>query len=140
MIQASEIKVGNRFIREVHNQRGLEYDHDFVMDEIMLGKFFSPDTGWALQDLFPIPLSKEVLLACGFKQQAQDGNLFFLNEFRYSLSGQFITLLRHCDKAGESQKHSCGFPFLTDRVNIKYLHELQNLYYALTKTELNYTP
>lgn len=88
----------------------------------------------------PIPLSKEVLLACGFKQQMDNKNLFFLNDFRYSLNEKYIMLLRKCDKAGESQKHSCGFPFFTDCIRITYLHELQNLYYALTKTELNYQP
>lgn len=136
MIQASEIKVGNMFTRELRNSRGMEYDHDFVLDEKAMGELFSDNNSLALQDLFGIPLTPDVLLKCGFKQQLDNKNLLFLNEFRYNFNEKSITLLRSCDKAGESQRHACGYPFITDYIMCRYLHQLQNLYYSLTQTEL----
>lgn len=68
MIQASEIKVGNVFIRELRTSRGLEYDHDFIITEEQMGELIGDNIGLALQDLFPIPLSSEILMASGFAQ------------------------------------------------------------------------
>jgi hypothetical protein len=81
----------------------------------------------------PIPLSPEVLTACGF----ENGEIF-VGYHRYKVEnfwtvrqGKFdgiysITILDH-------------LPFMLP-ARIKHLHELQNLIYCLTGEELNYTP
>ena len=66
MIQATEARVNNIYIRELQTSRGQEYDHEFVLDENAMGKLFGSDIGLALQDLSGIPLSPELLVKCGF--------------------------------------------------------------------------
>lgn len=136
MIQSHEIKVGNRFIRELHNSHGLEYDHDFVLTEEWMGKLFGDNTSIALQDLNPMPLSPEILERCGFKKG------------KYGEQEQWLSpeIERHNPyskfQIGIINNPIYGFTFNLEItiVSIRSLHELQNLYYALTKTELNYQP
>jgi len=75
-------------------------------------------------ELFGIPLTEEILLKCGFVIVDFNGIEASLENSRYSVKsvkdydGWFF-----CD----------GDSVLT---NFKYLHQLQNLYFALTQTEL----
>ena len=76
-------------------------------------------------DVFtPIPLTEEWLLKFGFEEKSKSKN-FYLGNFRFHISKPvnydgFI----FCD----------GYDVITDR--IKYVHQLQNLYFALTGEEL----
>lgn len=91
----------------------------------------------SVNDYQPIPLTEQWLKEFGFTQNPSYKNLYFKDQFRYQLSNRYITLLRPCDKSGESQQNECGYPFLTDRIKCEYVHQLQNLYFALTATHLN---
>jgi TATA-box binding protein (TBP) (component of TFIID and TFIIIB) len=65
--------------------------------------------------IFPIPITEEILLKCGFEK----GKCYFsLENFDIDLKGWF------------------GFNNMVANANIKYLHQLQNLYFALTGEEL----
>jgi hypothetical protein len=132
MIQASEVKVNNVFIRELRTSRGLEYDHDFILTEEQMGKLFGDNIGLALQDLFPIPLTPEILIAVGFKDM--DGEFcpaYQLEQIEIEILPDDSYYARiKWDKDGASL-------FLAD---VKSLHQLQNLYFSLTNTELKYTP
>ena len=66
----------------------------------------------------PIPLTEDILLKCGFKKEPIDV---------YSLNGIDLCV---SDNSVE---------FFAGRIetNIYYLHQLQNLYFALTGEELN---
>jgi hypothetical protein len=104
---------------------------------ILRGEYRKVDAGmlYNLQAFYfqPIPLSPEVLTACGF----ENGEIF-VGYHRYKVEnfwtvcqGKFdgiysITILDH-------------LPFMLP-ARIKHLHELQNLIYCLTGEELNYTP
>mgnify|MGYP001579065370 CR=1 FL=1 len=68
MIQANELRIGNMVNRELHSPRGLEYDPHFILDENAMGALFNQDKNIALQDLFPIPLTPEILEKAGFEQ------------------------------------------------------------------------
>ena len=77
----------------------------------------------------PIPLTPEILEKCGFER-----GIIFINrglelqiDFYKNRIDARITLLDNFD--GDKG---------ADIIEIKYLHDLQNLYYALTKQELNY--
>lgn len=76
----------------------------------------------------PIPLSKEVLLKCGFEKEGDYGYIFF---------GEITNYILDEDIAGSYQvgvNHgSCTNFFSWD---IKYLHQLQNLFYCLCGKEL----
>lgn len=138
MIQAQELRIGNYV-----THRHFPYDNFTIRsiskDRIHMINIVDKDgygVDYNLSDLHPIPLSPDILIKAGFKRQIDNKNLFFLNEFRYNLNERSVTLLRSCDKAGESQHHSCGFPFITDNVKCPFLHQLQNLIFALTGLEL----
>ena len=70
-----------------------------------------------IDDFDPIPLTEEILLKCGFERNHY-GGLYLLSKFDFDLTKE-------------------GY-FLVDnvRVHCKHLHQLQNLYFALTGTEL----
>lgn len=126
MINANECKVGNRFIRELHNERGLEYDHDFVLTEEWMGKLFGSNIGIALQDLFPIPITPEILEACGFEYEHGQIEMYRNNNIWMYWDGKSL---------------SANFGHIEQLdVEISTLHQLQNLYFALTNKELTYNP
>jgi len=72
-------------------------------------------------DLQPITLTEEILLKCRFKECGED---FKLEEYTFNL-----TLKTLC-------WWSLGFYNSSDFRNVKHLHQLQNLYFALTNEEL----
>jgi hypothetical protein len=65
----------------------------------------------------PVKLTEEILLKCGFLPCS-------IRDNHYTIKGHHIWLLEdrfYCDKNG---------------VQLKYLHQLQNLYFALTGNDL----
>jgi hypothetical protein len=70
----------------------------------------------------PIPLTEEWLLKLGFKKQAND---------HFNLSNCFKVLII------EDYAHIqwCGIP-LRNSGKIQHIHQLQNLFYSLTNSEL----
>lgn len=131
MIQANEIKVNNRFIRELHNQRGLEYDHDFVLTEEWIGKLFGDNISIALQDLHPIPLTPEILVKCGFKK---------LNNAWVPIDYSATDYLKWSFTIWDNKDGTYRYNSAEFIPELKSLHQLQNLYYALTGEELIYKP
>lgn len=71
--------------------------------------------------LKPIPLTEEWLLKLGFEKKDNYGNYEYLLDGYSYFRGSFY--ISDCDECGES-------------VEINFVHELQNLYFALTKKEL----
>lgn len=124
MIDSNEIRVGNRFIRELRNERGLEYDHDFILTEEQMGKLFSDNIGLALQDLSPIPLSPKILDQCGFNHEIHDDSSYYIQD------GLWFC---HIGDNWYLATHTEYKPFQS-------LHQLQNLIHSLTGKELIYSP
>lgn len=128
MINAKECRVNNRYNRELQTSRGMLYDHDFILTEEWMGKLFGDNISIALQDLNPIPLTPKILEKCGFDYDAS-------YELPKVQKGNFI-LWDSCDGT-----FGANFGYLMQLdVDVEFLHQLQNLYYALTGEELNYTP
>nr|DAH30074.1 MAG TPA: hypothetical protein [Caudoviricetes sp.] len=72
-------------------------------------------------EINPIPLTKELLLKCGFEEEF--GGIIYYNRnqgIEFNFSNGWCTASR-----GEY-----------DIVDVQYLHQLQNLYFALTGEEL----
>jgi len=131
MVQPNELKVGNRFIRELRNERGLEYDHDFILTEENMGKLFGDNIGLALQDLFPVPLTPAILEKCGFEFK----DMMFANKpMRYWRKDWFC--LNLFDKSDKYVLYLWNEKETEKSVYISSLHQLQNLYFALTGEEL----
>lgn len=81
----------------------------------------------------PIPLSPEILLAVGFKKNyTDDKDLFYTLKFNDD---------SYCDLSFISDGNDVSlFPYEGKHFTFKYLHQLQNLYFALTNQELIYNP
>ena len=77
-------------------------------------------------DVFPIPLTEDILLKCGFE-----------------VSGE--SFIKACFSIEDVHNGDTWYLYMYDEDNecdvhvgiIKYLHQLQNLYFALTGSELN---
>lgn len=124
MITANELRIGN----------WLEFDNHIQPSKfIQVGRrFFSSASIDGTEENFrvseyyhPIPLTEELLLKCGFYHNEKIEYRLHCPEFQITID---------IDDFGIQISESWEFG------SIRYLHELQNLYYALTKTELIITP
>jgi len=100
------------------------------------GKDFYPDTLYSLneENLKGIPLTEEWLLKFGF-EQTDEGDGFKLLHFWISLGGNDKLYLRHYLMGGFIWGFN-HFKELGQPISIEYVHQLQNLYFALTSEEL----
>lgn len=127
MIEAREIRVGNIFMREVQNERGLEYDPEFVITENWIGKLFSDDDlSIALNDLSPIPLTEELFVRLGGRT---------VSEGIFEIHGVLLAYLTS-DECFQVEYFGCSSKNRWEITNIKHVHSLQNLIFALTNSEL----
>lgn len=85
------------------------------------------EKGTTLDCLRPIPLTEELLLKCGFEKCNYGNNKEFISYkmdwFNCRLAVGVLSIM------GYNNRHQ----------DIKYLHQLQNLYFALTGKELEIT-
>jgi hypothetical protein len=117
MIKANELRIGNYFnynniafkVVKIENKYiGLDKEDDF-------GNYAN------IEDIEPISITKEILLKCGFKKLGNDnysiGRINLGLNYNISIDIDYVPI--HCLNG-----------------KIKYLHQLQNLYFALTNEEL----
>ena len=123
-MKAEELRIGNLVtlsgsliltVYEIH-------EDCFYAKDIKEGSFKNT---WS--DLQPIQLSEEVLLKCGFENGGYDLLFWYNNDIE--LYG-----FNHLD----ADNYALLTSHLKEDVNVRiyYLHQLQNLYYALTGEEL----
>lgn len=121
MIQPTELRINNwvysiQLAKEVQIS-SIDNENVSFINEVTWD-YNEPDT------IEPIVLSEEVLLKCGFELN-EDKTLFVIKNCG----------LRLMDIA--SSYYRANFPIKADVI---YLHQLQNLYFALTNQELIYKP
>jgi hypothetical protein len=137
-IKASELRVGNWVqvssgvlrlqVESIHENginvwASIEYGHTAVID---------PDYGY--NNLGPIPLSPEILEKCGFEKSGE------LNNTRYWRREPYVSF-SFGDYAYYRDDYRANPNLKVDNQTIYperliYLHQLQNLYFALTGEEL----
>ena len=143
MVKAEELRIGN-WIKSIHTGAT-------QVSLFMMGEFADDET--YLDHLIPIPLTPEILIACGFSGHSRTVSFgtsaFYPNEYWYIVDGydEFSggTFKQPKQKHGfviGTYKNGNSFYYpsnghKTKGTEIKYAHQLQNLYYALTNTELN---
>ena len=136
MIHSNELKVGNLFYPiDRSNKVHLPIEIapikvctiGFKIEAIPYDKIPSQVEKWDefnLYDLSPIKLTEEILLKCGFEKN----NRIDFGELKPCFTiFSFSLMIRH---------NSYYVDWIGGNTEIKYLHELQNLYFALTKKEL----
>jgi len=132
MISAQELRIGN-WVEVTFNgaESGFGKDYYSQIDAIQRNKVLvSGDFHWhPIEPIKPIPLTPEILLAAGFDEWA-DGHWkirtsllrgAWVKEFNYYFSYRVLSTY-------------------TGSLELKSLHQLQNLYFALTNEELQINP
>jgi hypothetical protein len=120
MIPANELRIGNW----VYGFKTTYYidSNDF--------KYVDSDTG--LIPFSPILLTEEILLKCGFEKHSNSNEFWNLYTLK---NGWYISQALHEENSASVKM---GLFYWSDEyVELQYLHQLQNLYFALTKKELN---
>lgn len=79
--------------------------------------------------IYPIPLTEELLLKCGFKKINHISGYSFFSMERNNKNGANIDIYKSYSTVGSN----------TSVPHIQFLHQLQNIYFALTGKELEVT-
>jgi hypothetical protein len=114
MIKANELRIGNLVMDD-------DDSHDvFNVEEITKGKS-ETENMWFIngrwsEDVLPIPLTHEILEKCGFEKEedyySYEGFKLWYNDYNfYHMNSEML-------------------------IHVDYLHQLQNLYFALNGEEL----
>lgn len=120
MIQANELRIGN-----------LIYDFGMVctVTPLIISRLADiENAGKVCINWAPIPLTEDILLKCGFEIEKHYDSKYELNHGQYIFVIDFLTFLKIYIKGVDE----CLF--FDEAVN--GLHQLQNLYFALTNEEL----
>lgn len=137
MINANELRIGNwvmnrnmewKRVGEILNNAGA-YSIHFKENYKRGGDYAS--------DLTPIPLTEQILLGLGFKD----------NGTRLIGSNEIIEWEIESDGKIEKQFGSLEYVLCSNEwgsiqksITVKYVHQLQNLHFSITGEELTYNP
>lgn len=135
MIKAEELRIGNFIFCDE-----LETEH-LLNSVVQVTSFTNKVVHWKAPSVFtvnkhsgtplqyanPIPLTTEILEQCGFEKKTDHAHA--IGEYYWFDNGRFETV--HVFNNWITLKGIDSCP-------IKYLHQLQNLYFALTNEELNF--
>lgn len=140
MIQANELRIGNwvNFISVTVQFQGTACygSGQFNMEDKKLMPLFKYSqwdyyqSDW--DSLHPIPLTPEVLIAAGFEEDKVDGQGW---QMQIMNDGNERWLIWN-----ELGVHISNVDYAIMTLPIQSLHQLQNLFFALTGQELSYTP
>jgi len=132
MINANELRVGN-WVKLNDQEDGKLVKFKYFSENLRVAFFYKEVMGEFTANIAGIELSPEILEKCGLKNgnSELDRNVFYstnkhLAQFSVNISGSFGIYV--------------GVFIALRSVHLEYLHQLQNLYFALTNEELNYTP
>lgn len=120
-MKAEELRVGNL----------VKMDGDLVSVDLWLFKeLYNNNSVTSTLLLSPIPITEDILLKCGFEAESKYDD--------FKLNGVNIQSCSMRCKTLERFSFYLNLGDENDELNnkIDYLHELQNLYYSLTKKEL----
>lgn len=122
-MKETELRVGNLVTRK--SVPNICYVNYGVIQDI---EIYSPT------DYLPIPISEDWLEKLGFKKEwDEDGS----GDYDYVKKiDRYLFIVRSQDLFSTYQRRDIGLKYEPLTKEIKYIHQLQNLYYALTEQEL----
>lgn len=127
MIAANELRIGNWILDGYANYGKVDYVKKY---EILINNIGWQDGGsYDIRLLKPIPLTEEILL------KIKGISVSKTNRNRFCLNGYEIYIFRNKDESID--KIIFAPTDVIYSVKLNSLHQLQNLYFALTNTELN---
>jgi hypothetical protein len=124
MIDAKELRIGNYIKYAESKDLSKKFHNTFV--EVNIDILLDVDNVIRKNWFTHIPLTTEILVKCGFNKELVVGKS---DKFFYSLNG-----------LSYNECHVAWWYRGVLDFQIKYLHQLQNLYYALAGKELEYQP
>lgn len=136
MIDVEELRIGNlvmfdgKYIKIESMNRTSVYGLPVGLDQTKI--YLTSD------EIEPLPLTEEILLKCGFLK----GELLIENNWEYEINLRGDYILKYDYRRRWVIKNN-GFQKFNDPVHIpivQHLHQLQNLYFALTGKELTFVP
>ncbi len=142
MIQLNELRIGN-----IVSLLSDPIKVDAIYHDSISAKMGTLKTQYRIKDLVPIPLTEGILLKAGFeKKYKSEDNEYLLSLLIQSRGGYgdlyFSAFAQNIESvllvsADEPANNSIiCFECVGEEVSAKYLHQLQNLYFALVGKEL----
>ena len=132
MIKANELRLGNKFYVKNENLfcEILSITQNATVCDVLFddsSSYLRAAHGWAkISDLKPLPLTPEILEQCGFMKWGKYKNLWKIKNVH-----SFTLAFR------SESFHLNVYPYSRFEQNdIKYLHQLQNLFFAIIGEEL----
>ena len=128
MINANELRIGNwvKFKHLLGFIITIKQDNcEIQSDRIIVNSSYD--------DIIPIPLTPEILEKCGFEKEDIETHTDKTTRGLYKSILMMLPATSNCWYAAPF-----GYPLSLHRT--LYLHQLQNLYFALTGEELIYKP
>jgi hypothetical protein len=126
-MKANELRIGN-FIKYNNEQIGIVSGiQEFLFNNGKVAINQRIDIFYHIENINPIALTEEILLKCGFKDNNYSLDLK-LGTKKITFNWYSRIVLTGVRNGYYCQKYK----------HIKYLHQLQNLYFALTGKELEY--
>jgi len=140
MIQANELRIGNMVYESFSFNPTLEDLEIVTIHKIdSLNGIYSDihDNLGDFDSLYPIPLTPEIIQMCGFKLDEHYKTYFVTDEQNNDWS---IVVNSFEESKGYLFQNSKSDASCYSVAYVKYLHQLQNLYFALTGEELQLLP
>jgi len=122
MIQANELRIGN--LVDILHPISKKWNFERIKAKTIANIEHNPNHDLIVNNIAPIPLTPEILEKCGFKLYGKN-NWFYIFEENFSIE--------YTNYLGEFYYFMCGYSYSHSK--IEYLHQLQNLYFALTGNE-----
>lgn len=137
-MKASELRIGN-YLQDRENRLCKVESIDIAFIDSIVGEAFkAPAIYGGLTSLphKPIPLTEEILLKCGFELidsyfKKGELDMFYCLKYYPHLKGYYF-YIEYTDSPFEKD-YDVYYPV---SCTYKHLHQLQNLYFALTSEEL----
>src|SRR5690606_20285083 len=128
-MKANELRIGNWVLnngKPYQILNGIDNEHVYGLDSVILDSHIYKSS---LEDIEPITLTEEILLKCGF-EKITDG---WLSNGFFQVGKRYLFWCKS-DKCWYLNTSSI-LAYCNNIDSVKYLHELQNVYYWSSKDD-----